>query len=163
MRPAEPADRRAAAAGIAFVARLIGVVEIRAARPLQQIAGGRRLVAQLAGSAGKERAREQAVVAAHPLIGGKVGIPHQRADPQAAFGGRFDLVELEPVDVNEVCRRLDFELHQVEKIGAAGNEFGAGNACGGRRSFGRRLRALVGESPHAFPPATSVIASTMFE
>ena len=43
----EAVDRRAAAAGLAFVARLIGVVKIGAAGALEQIARGRRLVAQL--------------------------------------------------------------------------------------------------------------------
>ena len=82
------ADRSAAAAGLAFVARLVGVVEIGTSRALEQVAGGCRLIAQLAGGARKQRAREQAIVAPHARIGGKIGVAHQRADAQPAFGCR---------------------------------------------------------------------------
>ena len=99
-----PPMRRAAAARAAFVAGLVGVVEIRAAGALQQVAGGRRLVAQLAGSAGQQRARQQAIVPPHPRIGGEIGVAHQRADAQAAFRRRLDLVERKPVDVDQMRR-----------------------------------------------------------
>jgi hypothetical protein len=48
------ADGAAAAARLALVAGLVGVVEVRAARALQQVAGGGRLVAQLARGAGQQ-------------------------------------------------------------------------------------------------------------
>ena len=163
MLAAEPADRGTAAAGLAFVARLVGVVEIGAAGALEQIARGRRLVAQLARGAREQRAREQAIVAPHARIGGEIGVAHQRADAQPALGRRFDLVEREAVDVDQMRRRFDLELHQVEQVGAAGDELGALDARGGRRSLGGRFRALVGEGFHACLPATSVIASTMLE
>jgi len=38
------------------------------------------------------------------------------SDPQAALRRRLDLVEREAVDVDEVCRRFDLELYQVEQI-----------------------------------------------
>ena len=44
----------AAAAGLALVAGLVGVVEVGATGALQQVAGSGRLVEQLAGSAGQE-------------------------------------------------------------------------------------------------------------
>ena len=163
MLAAEPAKRGTAAAGLAFVARLVGVIEIRATGALEQIAGGRRLVAQLAGGARKQRAREHAIVAPHALVGGEIGVAHQRADAQPAVGRRFDLVEREAVHVDQVRRRFDLELHQVEQVGAARNELGALDARAGGRGLGGRFRALVGEGFHAFLPATSVIASTMLE
>ena len=89
----KPPMRRAAAAGLALVAGLVGVVEVRAARALQQVAGGRRLVAQLARGAGEQRARQHAVVAPHALVGGEIGVAHQRADAQPALRRRLDLVE----------------------------------------------------------------------
>ena len=107
MLAAEAADRRAAAAGLAFVARLVGVVEIGAARALEQVARGRRLVAQLARGAGEQRAREHAIVAPHARVGGEIGVAHQRADAQAALGRRLDLVEREAVHVDQMRRRLD--------------------------------------------------------
>ena len=123
MRTAEPFDSGAAAAGLAFVARLIGIVEIRAARTLQQVAGRGRLIAQLSGRAGEQRTRQQPIVPAHTLVGRKIGVAHQRADAQAAVGRGFDLVERKSVDVDQVRRGLDLELHQIEEIGAAGYEF----------------------------------------
>jgi hypothetical protein len=59
------ADGRAAAARLALVAGLVGVVEVGAAGALQQVAGGGRLVAQLAGGARQQRARQHRVVAPH--------------------------------------------------------------------------------------------------
>ena len=78
-------------------------------------------------------------------------------------GVGFDLVEREAVHVDQMRRRLDLQLHQVEQVGAAGDELGARDARGGRGGLGGRLRALVGEGLHACLPATSVIASTMLE
>ena len=124
----KPPMARAAAAGLAFVAGLVGVVEIRAARALQQIARGRRLVAQLAGGAGEQRARQHAIVAPHARIGGEIGVAHQRADAQAAFRRGFDLVEREAVHIDQMRRRFDLELHQVEQVGAARDELGAADA-----------------------------------
>jgi hypothetical protein len=163
MLAADALQRTAAAAGLPLVARLVGVVEVGAAGALQQIAGGRRLVAQLARSAGEQRARQHAVVAPDAIVGGEVGVANQGADAQAAIGRRLDLVEREAVDVDEVGRRFDLQLHQVEQVGAAGDELGvrvARDRCGG---VGRRARTLVGERLHVRLPATSVIASTMFE
>ena len=111
--------------GCAFVAGLVGVVEIGAARPLQQIARGRCRVAQLPDGAREQRARQHAIVAAHARIGRKIGVAHQRADAQPAFGCGLDLVELKTVHVDQMRRRLDLELHQIEQIGAAGDELGA--------------------------------------
>ena len=87
--------------------------------------------------AGDQRAREHAVVAPHALIRGEIRVAHQRADAQAAVGRRLDLVERQPVHVDEVRGRLDLELHQVEQVGSAGDELGAGDARRGRRGFGR--------------------------
>jgi hypothetical protein len=87
-----PPMRRAAAARLALVAGLVGVVEVRAAGALQQVAGGGRLVAQLARGTGQQRARQHAVVAPHASFGGQVGVAHQRADAQAAVGRGLDAV-----------------------------------------------------------------------
>jgi hypothetical protein len=73
-----------------------------------------------------------------------------------------DPVQRQTIHVDEMGRRLDFELHEVEQVCAAGNELDAVSASGHGGSAGR-ARALVGEGPHAFLPATSVIASMMLE
>ena len=132
----KPPIARAAAAGLALVARLVGVVEIRAARALQQIARRGRLVAQLARGAGEQRAREQrhsrgarARSAARSVL--RTSAP-MRSPPS---GVGFDLVERQTVHVDQVRRRLDLELHQIEQVGAACDELGA-------RCCVRRLRPL---------------------
>ena len=68
---------------------------------------------------------KQAIVAPHARIGGEIGVAHQRADAQPALGRRLDRVERQPVHVDEVRRRFDLQLHQVEQVGAAGDELGA--------------------------------------
>jgi hypothetical protein len=93
MRTTEAADRRATTARLAFVARHVGVVEIGTASALQQVAGCGRHVAQLARRTGEQCPRQQAIVAAHARIGGKIGVADQGADPQAALGRDLDLVE----------------------------------------------------------------------
>jgi hypothetical protein len=75
----------------------------------------------------------------------------------------LDLVEANSVDVDEMPRRLDLKLHQVEQIGSAGDELCVRSLlCFGRRFLGR-AGAFVGECPHVLLPATSAIASAMLE
>ena len=77
-------DGRAAAAGLALVAGRRRVVEVEAARPLQQVAAGRRHVAQLLRGAGQDRARQQRIALLDQRMIGEVGVRHERADAQAA-------------------------------------------------------------------------------
>ena len=83
--------------------RLIGVVEIRTARALQQIAAGRRHVAQLPEAPASNGARQYADSHAAPVVGGEVGVADQRADAQAAVGVGSILLSADAVDVDEVC------------------------------------------------------------
>jgi hypothetical protein len=80
MLSAEATDRSAATAGLVLVARLVGIVEVRAARSLKQAPRGGRLVAQLTRRAGDERARGQAIVTPHAPIRREIGVADQRAD-----------------------------------------------------------------------------------
>ena len=159
----EPANGRATAAGLAFVAGHIGVVEIGATCALEQVARSRRLVAQLARGARDQRAREQGIVAAYTRIRREIGVAHQRADAQAAVRCRLDLVEGEAVHINQMGRRFNLELHEIEQVGATRNEFGTLGLRGRRHGVRRRARPFVGEGFHAFLPATSVMASMMLE
>lgn len=130
---------------------------------MKQIAGGRRPVAQLSRCPREQGARQKSVITADPFVCGKIRIADQGADTQTPFPRGFDPVQTQSVDIDEMCRRLDLQLHEVQEIGAAGDEFRA--ICGGRgpRRRSDRRDALVTESSHAFLPATSVMASTMFE
>ena len=76
------------ATGLALVAGGGGVVEIIAARPLEQIAARRRLVAQLARRARQQGAAQHFVICDDARVGGKVAVRHQRTDPQPAVVGR---------------------------------------------------------------------------
>ncbi len=163
MLPRKAPNCAATAAGLALVARLIGVVEIGAARSLQQIAGRSRHVAELTRRAGEQSTREQTIVAPHTLVRREICVAHQRSDAQSTFRSRFDLIEREPVDVDEMLRRFDLELHEIEQIGAAGDELGSRPALRCCRCLSRRSRTLVGERFHVLLPATSAMASTMLE
>ena len=157
----EAVDRRAAAARLAFVAGRRGVVEVIAARPLQEVAAGRRHVAQLLRSAREDRAREQRIALLDQRMIGEVGIRHERADAHAAVRGLLDLVQRQPRDVDQPRGAFDILLHQVDQVGAAGDEF--------RRRIGGDLPHRVGdvvgarvlEIDHDCPIACW-IAATMF-
>jgi hypothetical protein len=49
-----------------------------------------------------------------------------RAELQAAIGGGFDLIERQAADVDQLCRRLDIELHQIELRRPAGEQANRG-------------------------------------
>jgi hypothetical protein len=71
---------------------------------------------------GEQRLREHSVVAHHRRMVREVGVAHQRTDAEATAGKRFDLVERQAVDVDDLLRTLDVQLHEVEKIGSPGDE-----------------------------------------
>jgi len=150
-----------ARAWIALIAGHVGVVEIRAARALEEVAACRCLVAQLTRSAGDQRPRQHAIVAADTTVGGEVSIAHERPDPKAAVLGVLDDVEAETVDIDEVRGGLNLELHEVEEIGPAGDELGALDRRRGRSGLRRRGGALVAEGSHALVSATSWMAARM--
>ena len=89
----KPLDRRAAGARLALVARRGRVVEVGAARPLQQVAAGGGHVAQLRRRAGEDRAGEQRIARLDLRVIGEIAVRHQGADAQAAVCGLLDPVE----------------------------------------------------------------------
>ena len=113
----DAADRRTAGAGLALVARRGRIVEIKAARALQEIATGRGHVAQLLRGAGEDGAREQWIACLDLRVIGEIAIGDQRADPQTAVFRLFDLgnPKQEPEHPNpwSVPCRLDFR--ELEK------------------------------------------------
>jgi hypothetical protein len=163
MLAGDAADGAAATTWRSFIAGHVGVVEVGAAGSLKQVAARRGGVAQLARRSCDQRMGEYRVVSTDARIRRQIGIAHQRAQAKAAVQSGFDPVEPQAVDVNQVCRRLDFELHQIKKIGASRDELGAWRARDNLSRVARRGSAFIGESSHAALPATSVIASTMLE
>src|SRR3546814_12834021 len=113
--PAETANRCAAASGLALVARLVRVIEIRAACPLEKIARRGRPVTKLAGCSGEERARKQGIVTPDALVRCQIAIADQCPDPEAAIGRVFDFFKIQPVDIDPVRWRFDLQLNEVQQ------------------------------------------------
>ena len=56
---------------------------------------------------------------------GCVGIAGQRSETQTSAGGLFDIRQRQVIDINDARRLLHTIFHQIDKIGTAGQEFGA--------------------------------------
>ena len=83
-------------ARLAFVAGRRRVVEISAARALQEIAARRRHVAQLLRGAGQNGAGQHRIALLDQRVIGEIGVAHQRADAQTAVGRVFNLCQRQP-------------------------------------------------------------------
>ena len=99
-----------------------GRFEIIAARALAEIAARGGLVAELSAGARKDGAGKDFIVFPDTSVGGAIAVCHERADGEAALLGLRDVVEADPVDVDQAAGRHQVELHEVEKVGAARDE-----------------------------------------
>jgi hypothetical protein len=104
-------DGGAAAARLSFVAGRRRVVEVGAARTLEEIAARRCHVPQLLRGTGHDRAGENRTVLLDERVIGEIGVAHERADPQPAVRRAFDLLERQPRDVDHFGRPFDIHLH----------------------------------------------------
>ena len=152
---------RAAAARLALVTGRRGVVEIVAARPLQEITAGRSHIPQLLRGAGEDGAAEHWIALLDERMIGEIGIRHERADAHTAVRGFLDLVQRQPRDVDQPRGPFDIFLHQVDQVGAAGDEFRARVAGDLSHRVGHVACPSVLEIDHDWPIACS-IAATMF-
>ena len=161
VHPIEPGEGGATAARLALIARRRGVVEVIAARALQEIAAGRGHVAQLRRGAGKDRARQQRIARGDRGVIGEVGIRNERADAQAAIRRLLDGLERQARNVDQPRRPFDVFLHQIDQIGAAGDEFRLG--VGGDQAYrvGDVMGAGVMEIDHDRPIACSSAATML--
>ena len=96
-------------------------------------------------------------------MGGQGSIGNKRADPQPAFGRFLDRIEAQVLYIDEMSGRLHLDLHQIQQIGAAGDEFGPLRFCNRFGRVCRRFRPFVSKAAHDQAPATSAIASAMLE
>jgi len=103
--PVDSTDRGTTRARVALVACGRRVIEVRAARTLQQIAANGRLVSQLTRCAGEQRLREDGgvVPGAHAGICGRVGVRGLRARSGARHGQVVDVAKREAADVDKVA------------------------------------------------------------
>src|ERR1700758_1915563 len=89
----DAADGGAAATGLALIARRARIVKIEAARPLQQVATGRRHIAQLLRGTSEYRAPNQRIARLDLRVPGEIAVRNQRTDAQAAVLDLLDFVE----------------------------------------------------------------------
>ncbi len=134
-------QRRAARTRLPLVAGApVGVAEIRAAGPLQHIAGQRAHVADLGAGGQRQAVGDHRIVAPHRRVVGDLGHPGEGSQPQA-LRPRLDAAELalKAVDVDQRLRPGDPQSHVVDDVGAAGEELR-------RRAGGRFARGPGGET-----------------
>ncbi len=86
-------ERIAAAAWDPPVTGAFDIVEIGAARPLQQVSADGRSVAQLCGGARQQRLAHHRKRLGEGHVIGERGVAHHRTDAEAAIVQPFDLVE----------------------------------------------------------------------
>ena len=78
------------------------------------------------------RTRMGTVFHASPLdqrVIGEIGIGHERADAQAPVRRLLDGLERQARDVDQLRRARHLVLHQVDQVGAAGDEFRSRIGC----------------------------------
>ena len=149
-----PSSAAQPGAGLALVARRRLVVEVEAAGALHQVAPDRRHVPQLPGGAVQDRLRQNRIPGADQGVRGQATVAHQRADPQPAVGEFLDPVQRQPGDVDDRLRPLDALAHQVDEVGAAGEELRS-RLGSDRPQGGVHVRSAdVGEALHPRPPGS---------
>ena len=129
----EALDRVAALARLALVAaRSVVVVEIGAARTLEQVAADGRHVADLRRCAREDRPGQHRIARPHQPMLGDCGVARSGADPQPA-AGLLDDVARQSRHVDQRHGPLDRLAHQVDQVGAAAEILGVRHARRGAR------------------------------
>src|SRR6516165_10776758 len=163
----EAVHRAAASARLALIAGHRGVVEIKAAGPLEQIASGRSHVAELSRGPSKNGARQQRIARLDALVVSEVAIRHERADAQTAGFSPLNLRKRQSGDVDQPSRTCHILLDQIDEIGAPGDESRIRVSADLFDGIADVARLDVIEINHcvdsgAAPRMTSSMAATMF-
>src|SRR2546423_8418861 len=155
-------ERGAAGPGLAFVARHGSVAKIPAASALHDVAAHRRHVAQLTRRGEQQRLTDNRISGAHASVPRDVAHVCKRAEPQAAVWQLADTRETgvfsERIDVDEILRSLDVELHEIYESGTARDEFRR-RVCARLNCIVERSRAMIIEVDHL--PRTDCTAATI--
>jgi hypothetical protein len=160
--PVHAANGGAATAGDALVAGRRRVIKVVAAGPLQQIAAGCRQVAELRRRAREDRARKQRPAGQHARIRRHPAVGRQRAEQQAAIRQLLDRVQpRQAVEVDQPYRPLDVVFHQIDEIGAAGDQPHRRIGSPFAQRLFKPCRAYIRKAHHGAAPAACSIASTM--
>src|SRR5690349_19908770 len=127
LRAIDAGDRRASGAGFALVAGRRRIAKVRATRPLQHVPADGCHVAQLARCSEEQRLTHDRISLAQARVPRHVAHASERAESEAAArqlgdGGERRIASAEVVDVDEVRRSFDIELHEIDEIRPTGNE-----------------------------------------
>ena len=148
MDPVEPVDRIAPRAGHALVAARGVVVEIAAARALEQVTADGRDVADLRARPRQDRARQHRIVRTDRAVGRERGVGHPRADHHATIGADRDLAR-QAGHVDQRRRPLDRLAHQIDQVGPAAEIFRVWRSTRKRDRAGNVIGARIAERRHA--------------
>ena len=94
------------------------------------------------------------------IVGREFGVAHQGSDDEAAVWRLGHGPQRKPRDIDQMTRPFDIDFHEIEQVGAAGNEARSWLA-GGLHGGGDIVGALIGEGPHVEPSFASMIAATI--
>ena len=163
VQPVVAAAGVAARTGRALVAGAGDVIEVSAARPLQEIAADRGGVAKLRGRSGQKRLGDRRKATGESPIVSEVGVADERADAHAPVGKVLDIVEAgKMADIHQAARAAHAAFHQVEQVGAGG-QIGGARFRRGRNRFAYRCRPHIVEGLHATslrPAASSTFCAS---
>ena len=115
---------------------------------MQEIAAGRGHVAQLRRGAGENCAAKERITRRDLRVIGEIAVGYERTDAQAAVLSILDSVERQMRDVNEPRGPRHILFHEVDNVGAPGNELCrriGGNLAHG---VGHVARARIAEVVH---------------
>src|SRR5260221_3492884 len=143
--------RGTATARHALIAWLGDILEVDAARALQQIPPGRRQVAQLARGSREQRLGKYGIALANRAISSEVAVAHHGTDADSPIGQQLDAVVGQVCDVDQQLRLCNSQLHVVDEVGSTAEEGSVrvpGEQCD---SAGRVARAFVPERIHRAP------------
>src|ERR1051326_7131099 len=107
--------RRASHPGRPLVAGFFGVAEVGASRSLHQIPADGRYVTQLRRRAGQQRLRQKWILFEHNWMTRNRAVSGHRPDVERPSRGLVDIGQWEPINVDDLFRDLDFQLHQIDR------------------------------------------------
>src|SRR6266849_1820091 len=167
--------RGAAAAWHTLVARLGDVLEVDAARALQQVPTSSGEIAQLARGACEQRLGEHGIARANGAIGRQIAVAHHRSDADAPIGEQFDAIIGQVGDVDQQIWVPYPQPQMVDEVRPSSEENSVRRLGEERDGAGGVTRTFVAERIHScasFPTcwgrsgscacwATSLIAGTI--
>jgi hypothetical protein len=164
----EAVERLASGSGLSAVARRVHVAEIGAARPLEDVAGDRRHVADLRGRAREDGLRQHRVAVTHNRVPRQLTVRHGRAHDNRVIR-HVDARQAETPDIHNGDGRQHVDLHQIDKGRPASKKHRVRPGGHGARRIRRASHAFKGEGVHEGRPShaasadnTCLTAATMF-